>query len=965
MKNSARPAIGLAVMLLLLPMATFARGTPDAAPEIQLRSESGVHISPNGDGIQDGLQLSPVMGDGTVRAIKSFELTVFGTSEDLAGSIVWSRKEIQAESRGFFGDLLNIGDEPQVEIPDTLTWDGTYLSSEAGSDGTDVPDGEYIYQLSIIDESGATITTPPMNVSVDRQPPTIGEVKLSYTVFSPNGDQVRDDLGIGQDGSREVGWAGRITDSSGADVRTLRWDNAQPQLMAGDARPPDLRWDGADDDGSIVPDGTYSYTLYGTDRAGNTTASVPVSVIVSTRAGAVQLIPRLTSLSPNGDGSIDSITLETVVSEPDGLVSHSLSLAAVGLPDETLWMTEGLSPVPESFVFGGTDRHGRLLADGQYQLVLLVTYENGNSTESEPVTVTIDTNPPRGTVTARTGPRETDVGAPVVFGGTNKRYLDVSVLLSEESDWVAVATFGDEIYRVPLTDLGIIGTEFSFRWDGSDLAGNPLPDGLASLQFDTIDEAGNSGQTNQVRVIRDTRNASVSVAFLGEYLSPDGDGVNDSVQIETTYSVDDLLDQFLLSISDDRGRIIRTEYKRTPFAAFEWLGRTNGNTVVPDGDYFATLQVIYHNGNEPSARTGPITVDRTDPGILELSAPYRLFSPDGDGERDTVTIRQRTSIEDEWAGEITDNSGTVVFEKRWIGEGADFTWDGRGASGSVVPDGDYTYRITATDVAGNLGTEDLTLVVDTRSAPVSQQPPNVSISVGPLPFTPDGDGTNDRLTITAAAASENTLQRWELVISDPFGGEVRRWAGSGAPRRFISWDGRAPDGELVQSAQEYAATLTVTDDRGNTGSGSAVIAVGILVIRDGLTLRIMVPSIHFAPYTSDLFSVSSEDLQQNLETLRSLAAVLNRYSDHEILIEGHAAHDFYMEGPRKDREQIEELIPLSAARAEEVRQAMIILGVASERMRTIGIGGARPIVPHSDRDNLWKNRRVEFILERR
>ena len=159
--------------------------------------------------------------------------------------------------------------------------------------------------------------------------------------------------------------------------------------------------------------------------------------------------------------------------------------------------------------------------------------------------------------------------------------------------------------------------------------------------------------------------------------------------------------------------------------------------------------------------------------------------------------------------------------------------------------------------------------------------------------------------------------------------------------------------------------LTVTDDRGNTASGSAVIAVGILVIRDGLTLRIMVPSIHFAPYTSDLFSVSSEDLQQNLETLRSLAAVLNRYPHHEILIEGHAAHDYYVEGARKDREQIEELIPLSAARAEEVRRAMIILGVANDRMRTIGIGGARPIVPHSDRENLWKNRRVEFILERR
>jgi outer membrane protein OmpA-like peptidoglycan-associated protein len=239
------------------------------------------------------------------------------------------------------------------------------------------------------------------------------------------------------------------------------------------------------------------------------------------------------------------------------------------------------------------------------------------------------------------------------------------------------------------------------------------------------------------------------------------------------------------------------------------------------------------------------------------------------------------------------------------------------------------------------------------------------VSASPTPFTPDGDGINDRLTITAAAASENVLQYWELVINDPFGGEARRWSGSGTPRLRYKWDGTSADGELVQSAQEYSVTLTVTDNRGNVGSDTAPIQVGILVVREGLRLRIMVPSIHFAPNTADLFAVSDSDLQRNLETLRSLATVLNRYPDYEILIEGHAAHDYYYNPVLKEREQREELIPLSAARAEEVRQALIILGVDKNRMRTVGIGGARPVVPHSDRDNLWKNRRVEFILERR
>jgi flagellar motor protein MotB len=30
----------------------------------------------------------------------------------------------------------------------------------------------------------------------------------------------------------------------------------------------------------------------------------------------------------------------------------------------------------------------------------------------------------------------------------------------------------------------------------------------------------------------------------------------------------------------------------------------------------------------------------------------------------------------------------------------------------------------------------------------------------------------------------------------------------------------------------------------------------------------------------------------------------------------------------------------------------------------VGVGGKDPLVPHSDLENRWKNRRVEFILEK-
>ena len=64
------------------------------------------------------------------------------------------------------------------------------------------------------------------------------------------------------------------------------------------------------------------------------------------------------------------------------------------------------------------------------------------------------------------------------------------------------------------------------------------------------------------------------------------------------------------------------------------------------------------------------------------------------------------------------------------------------------------------------------------------------------------------------------------------------------------------------------------------------------------------------------------------------------------------------------KEQDEELLPLSKSRADAIRTALIAEGIEARRITTEGKGGAEPVVAFSDRDNWWKNRRVEFILVR-
>ena len=88
------------------------------------------------------------------------------------------------------------------------------------------------------------------------------------------------------------------------------------------------------------------------------------------------------------------------------------------------------------------------------------------------------------------------------------------------------------------------------------------------------------------------------------------------------------------------------------------------------------------------------------------------------------------------------------------------------------------------------------------------------------------------------------------------------------------------------------------------------------------------------------------------------------FGTYSILVEGHAASVFWDDEKRAAQEQEEELIPLSAARAETIKSELVDRGISAERIMTAGIGSANPIVPHGDEANRWKNRRIEIVFEK-
>jgi outer membrane protein OmpA-like peptidoglycan-associated protein len=230
-------------------------------------------------------------------------------------------------------------------------------------------------------------------------------------------------------------------------------------------------------------------------------------------------------------------------------------------------------------------------------------------------------------------------------------------------------------------------------------------------------------------------------------------------------------------------------------------------------------------------------------------------------------------------------------------------------------------------------------------------------------FSPDNDGSADRLTIKLEAKDDSPLESRYFEVREPQPPHMLfyRWEGTGDPPAEIVWDGKGRSGDLVQSATDYPYTFSATDARGNTSVLRQEIPVDVLVIREGDTLRVQVPTIVFASNSGGFDGLDEVTRANNEFILLRIAQVLQKFSTYKVKVEGHANPLGRTERER-EQEQTQELQPLSEARAQTIVDYLVDHGIDKNRLTAYGIGGARPIVSYEDRDDWWKNRRVEFIL---
>lgn len=996
-----------------------------------------VYISPNNDGVKDELSFPFRVSER--RYVEGYEFII----ENEAGETVRriQNKETRPEERSFSTFFRNLfAPKTGIQIPDSLRWDGTTEEGKLADDGL------YFFHVKVWDDNGNVGSTDEQSVYVDTTPPqiTIEDKPREDRIFSPDGDGMKDTLIIEQDGSIEEQWNGVILDSEGNELRSFSWE---------DRAPGQLEWDGKSDEGTLVPDGVYKYRISAVDRAGNRTVGEYANIVKNTEKTPVSLTINRSHFSPNDDGVKDEVLLYTDVPVKRGIDEWRFTV--LDDSDNSVMARSGTESVPETVVFDGRDESGNVLEEGRYRARLEVLYLNGNNPRAESPQFVLDVTPPSVSLNANT-----DIFSP--DGDGQKDEIVFNQETSAEETWYGyISNAEDE--RV-VTYKWVEKAPATLRWDGRGETGELLEDGIYYYQLQAQDKAGNQVESRRLRFELDTEEREVLLTAGSDVFGPNGNGRNDTIRFLPKLQSPDEIVRYRLAVENEAGEEVRVfEESGSVPDTIRWDGFRDDGSRAPDGTYRARMRVTYRNGDQPTASTQTFVIDTQKPQI-EVKPEYTLFSPDADGNRDSVLFRQESSEEELWQAEIRNQAGEVVKSAFWKGTVGNFVWDGTDNSGNPVPDGSYSYTVSTEDRAGNRASatvEDITVdtaptrifvtasseylaptgngtyeeisfntiinrteglqswfleLVDSRgtvqrrfegqeripkrivwdgtnengeyvegsytarfgasyrkgnepraqSLPfvLDRTAPETEVNLSPVPFSPDNDGVDDELNISIQVDEQSSVEDWTFTIYDPRGNVFKEFSGTGKPAETLIWDGRSDDGELVQSAMDYPYELTVTDELENTSVTEGEISVDVLVVREDGQLKIKISNINFQPNSAEFIQDDPEIAERNQFVLDRVAEILQKYRQYEITIEGHAVITKWYDEELAQQEQEEELLPLSRERAKRVLEALAERGVSRNRLNAVGVGGDDPLVPHSDLENRWKNRRVEFILEK-
>ncbi|MCK7231108.1 Ig-like domain-containing protein [Enterobacter roggenkampii] len=604
----------------------------------------------------------------------------------------------QISLKGTLGAALGSGDHAQISLDGGVTWIDVSVSGLSWTyvDGRTLADGDYNYQLRVIDDAGNISATASQVVTIDTVAPdaskTIAIDSISDDTGLSSSDFITRDTSLTLHGSLGA----TLADGEYAQISLdggVTWQNV---IVTGNS------WYYVDS--RTLGNQTYDYYVRVVDAAGNVGASAHQQVTVDTIAPDAAITV-----------SVDNITVDTGFDNNDFLTSstsytlHGTLGAELGAGEYVQVSMDGGTTWVYATVSGTQWSYSdtRALTDGSHNYQVRVVDQAGNVGATTSQAVTVDTQAPQYGVTIDSISDDT--------GQSGSDFITMDTTLTINGS-LGSALASDERVQISLDggNTWLDTTVTNQRWSYTDT--RDLPDGDYTYQVRIIDQAGNVGSTASQVVTVDTT-PPTTVGTVVSYTDGEGERQGTFGSAVATDDNSPLINGTLNRAPDD-GEIVQL-YRDgvllgqvTMNGSASWSFQDNG---LSDGNHTYIVRVTDRAGNYTESDSFVLNVD--------TSIPTTTAAITAQTTSDTTPIVTGTVSADLVNGEylvVTVNGKTYTSQTG----GAVVVDPDHNTWYLQIPDGDAlsvaSYSVTAQvkSSAGNgntTGTATGSLVIDTTS----------------------------------------------------------------------------------------------------------------------------------------------------------------------------------------------------------------------------------------------------------
>lgn len=855
--------------------------------------------------------------------------------------------------------------------PLTITWNGTDDNENLLSDGV------YTYEITSTDEAGNKSEKAQIsNIIFSTEKPQTAISISGSRYFAPQGNtspQKTLKLNVTIPSPKSAVnaltfWALTISDKDENTIYRTYSDQQNP--------PSTIVFDGKNDDGTYLAEGEYKAKLTAHYLNGYAPEPLysPVFVIDNTPPLAQIELPSERAFN----GTTNYVILQQAKPEEDytgpkswtGKIIRTTDSSNKALTNEVIAKQFDFgNNLPERIEWNGIDDSG-LLEDGSYYYQLTVYESAGNTATYGSAATTL--------FTLDTSTTEIVLSVnPTAFSPNGDNVQDKLIItpIVKSSAMSGISSYKLQIFNekdeIVKTLDGKGNIPRNFEWDGfDDKTKLRCSDGKYYAKLQSVSMSNTSSEATSAKFTLDVEPPVIEISVLYTDFSPEPTSSKQNLPVKIENSSAE--SKWTAEIRNQSSReLVKTfTWQNSQVADFVWDGTDESGNKAANAKYYLNIATTDEAGNSASARINNINLDARQVSAY-ITNELEGFSPNGDGFLDTQKFEIKLGLTEgisNWNLKMLDSAGNTA--KTFSSEENQnlpriIEWAGEKDDGTIA-DGKFIAKLHVEYSKGN--------AVDAESGSFvcTANPPQLDVETSPRYFSPDNDGNDDDLRIRLKASSLANLKNWSFRIYDRNDKQFWMISGKTSIAERIVWDGRGNNGELVQSAEDYKYVFTVADDLGMENSKTGKISVDVLVIRDeNSRLRMQVPSIVFRGDNADfnvqvlnadgsvrVRGITQEQADNNQIVLKRISDILKKFNDYKVTVVGHAN---IVTGTEAEKNELTEL---SQRRAQYVKEQLVKLGISSARLTVEGRGGDEPVADTSNPDVNWKNRRVEFILEK-